>query len=177
MEWILYVVFCKIHILVEEKDDSEAFIFTLRNPHHVAPTRFMKRVDQECAIKCDFSRGPLFGYHFYDCDLFIPDNCNETNSCYIWNDGKKVYECNEQYKSSLFVGTAGPNEMNSFSVLDYEVFSFGRWLRKNMKSTSTKTSQVISKCQRHIDKSEKCTTDVNSNYDKHTQYGLSILFL
>ena len=98
------------------KDDDKAFIFTLKNPHGVEPTRFMKRKGDRWAISCNYYYGPAFG------KMFIIDKCNEKNSCWIDNNGTGSYECHPQYKSSLFVNTAGPNEDNYFSVLDYEVY-------------------------------------------------------
>ena len=102
----------------EWKDDSKAFIFTLKNPHGVKPTRFMKR-KEEYAIRCRTNWGPIFGNGF---DIFIGDFCNKGNSC-INNDGTHAYECHPQYKSSLFVKTDKSDRRNIFSVLDYEVFT------------------------------------------------------
>ncbi len=93
----------------------------MKNPHGVKPIRFMKKVDSMYAIECNPKYGPKFyGDWYYD--IYINDDCNKKNSCYIRNDGRRGYECHPQYKSSLFVNTAGPNGSNYFSVLDYEVF-------------------------------------------------------
>ena len=63
--------------------------------------------------------GPIFGNY----DIYIGDNCNEDESCYIENDGNGEYECHSEYKSSLFVNTAERLSFrNYFYVLDYEVF-------------------------------------------------------
>ena len=109
----------------------------MKNPHGVEPTRFMKRKESEHAIGCyslDDYRGPIFGnchikkngvlleYTTND-DLYIGNFCDEEKQCYIHNDGTNAYECHPKYKSSLFVNTAGPDEENKFSVLDYEVFT------------------------------------------------------
>ena len=40
------------------KDDDKAFIFTLKNPYGVEPTRFMKRKGIEYAIECCDDKGP-----------------------------------------------------------------------------------------------------------------------
>ncbi len=93
----------------------------MKNPHGVEPTRFMKRKDSEYAIKCYLYDGPIFG-NDYDSDISIRDNCNEKNGCSIRNDGNGGYECHPKYQSSLFVNTAGPDDLNRFSVLDYEVY-------------------------------------------------------
>ena len=71
----------------------------------------MKRKESGYAIECWKDDGPIFG------NICISNNCNEGITCIINNDGTRRYECHPQYKSSLFV-----NE-NTFSVLDYEVFS------------------------------------------------------
>ena len=97
--------------------DDKAFIFTLKNPHGVQPTRFMNR-NNYFAISCDSNYVPIFGLN-----ILIDANCNRE-SCLIMNDGTEGYECHPEHKSSLFVNTAGPNETNHFSVLDYEVYTY-----------------------------------------------------
>ena len=91
----------------------------MKNAHGVEPTRYMKRKESDCGIACGRNCGPVFGYN----DIYIFDNCNEEYSCFIDNDGTHEYECHPEYKSSLFVNTAGADERNSFSVLDYEVYT------------------------------------------------------
>ena len=90
----------------------------MKNPHGVEPTRFMKREESDCAIMCDSDHGPLFGFF----DICLDYQIREENKLFIHNDGPNSYECHPEYKSSLFVNTAGPDEENKFSVLDYEVF-------------------------------------------------------
>ena len=48
----------------------------------------------------------------------------EDDDCFIYNDGTHAYECHPEYKFSLFVNTARPNEKKQFSVLDYEVYTY-----------------------------------------------------
>ncbi len=68
--------------------------------------------------------GPTFQYlSYYSSDICICNHCNKDNSCSIGNDGTSAFECHPTYKCSLFVNTADPNTINSFSVLDYEVFA------------------------------------------------------
>ena len=108
----------------EYKDDSKAFVFTLKNPHGVEPTRFMKKVNSQYAIECNPKYGPIFGNEKKYCsDILIDNNCNEENSCYIEDNGKNAYNCHPQHKKSLFVGTDGPDYRNFFTVLDYEVYT------------------------------------------------------
>ena len=93
----------------------------MKNPHGVEPTRYKKKKDRHSAIKCNTNCGPLFGVN--SCfDICINDTCNRRANCYISNNGYS-YECHPQYKSSLFVNTAGSNEKNKFKVSDYEVYS------------------------------------------------------
>ncbi len=93
----------------------------MKNPHGIEPTHYRKRKGSEYSIGCcsyDKHTGPIFGND----DICIDDKCNRENSCYIDNDGTRGYQCDSQYKMSLFVNTAGPDEKNYFIVLDYEVF-------------------------------------------------------
>ena len=93
----------------------------MKNPHGVEPTLYMKRKESEYAIRCDSDYGPIFGS--YDGNIHITQDCNKKNCCYVVNDGIREYECHPEYRSSLFVNTAGPDEENRFSILDYEVYS------------------------------------------------------
>ena len=93
----------------------------MKNPHGLEPTRYKKKKDSKRAINCDPVYGPIFGYGI---DIGICDNCNRDNggwTCYGNSDSS--YECNNSLKQSLFVNTAGPDEQNDFSVLDYEVYT------------------------------------------------------
>ena len=76
----------------------------------------MKKKDRYRAIKCNPEYGPIFGG-----DILIAIN-NKLSRCSIYNSGERGYECHTEYKSSLFVNTAGPEERNDFTVLDYEVY-------------------------------------------------------
>ena len=101
----------------EHKNDDHAFLFTLKNPYEVPPTRYMKKKKSTCAIICHSYNGPRFGYG----DIYISYRCNKENKCTIRHKG--TYECHPEYKSSLFVNIAGPDEDNDFTVLDYEVYT------------------------------------------------------
>ncbi len=78
----------------------------------------MKRKKREDTTHLLYYSTIAFGYD----DIRINDYCDRVDSCSIYNDGKGGYECHTEYKSSLFVNTAGPDEVNKFSVLDYEVY-------------------------------------------------------
>ena len=84
----------------------------------------MKKKDSETAIKCNPDYGPIFSDDYDGYDIYINDHCNRTESCYIINDGIRGYECHPKYKSSLYVNTAGSDNKNNFSVLDYEVYTY-----------------------------------------------------
>ncbi len=73
------------------------------------------------------SSGPIF-----DNDISIGSNCNREASCYIHNNGDGGYECHPEHKCSLFVNTARANRSNTFSVLDYEVYSIDYENRENI---------------------------------------------
>ncbi len=102
-----------------KKDDNKAFIFTLKNPHGVEPTRFMKRAESKYVIQCYPNYGPIFG----DDDMIIANNCSKEDSCWINNDGSNAFKCHSEYMSSLFVNINGLDNINPFSVLDYEVYT------------------------------------------------------
>ena len=90
----------------------------MKNAYGVEPTRFMKRKESICAIVCSPLSGPIFGN-----DIKLSNEFFEENSYYIHNNGEGAYECHPEHRSSLFVNTAGPDEENYFSVLDYEVYT------------------------------------------------------
>ena len=89
----------------------------------------MKREESDHAIKCNPRYGPIFGSGR---DIGIHDNCNENGGWTCYGNSDSSYECNNSLKQSLFVNTAGPNEQNDFSVLDYEVFSIDYENRDNI---------------------------------------------
>ena len=103
------------------KNDPQALIFTLKNPHGVGPTRFLKKRESMEAIRCNPICGPVFGNTYSD--IGIRDHCNEEQSCFVNTPNVMQYEYHPQYKSSLYVNTNSPNDVNYFSILDYEVFA------------------------------------------------------
>ena len=108
-------------------NDEKAFIFTLKNPHGIEPTRFKKKKTSKHAFFNDEHFGPIFG----EKEIVISDECNKENSCEININEDSAYECHPEYKSSLFVNTNGPNEPNKFTVYDMEIYIVNkdiRWL-------------------------------------------------
>ena len=83
----------------------------MKNPHGVEPTRFMRRKECDGGICCSDFIGIGFGSS-KGSDLYIG---NSYNNSFIDNDGTGGYECHPEYKKSLFVNTAGPNEDNYFT--------------------------------------------------------------
>ena len=104
----------------------------MKNAYGVEPTRYMKSRGGYIVIKCNDYNGSPFGNDMRNGDLFIGHRCCKDNSCSIYNDIFTAYECHPEYKSSLFVNTAGPNEINNFSVLDYEVFGIDYENKENI---------------------------------------------
>ena len=103
----------------------------MKNPHGVEATRYMKRKESDYAISCYSEYGPVFGNES-DADICIGRKCNKENNCFIYKNDSFGYECNNEYKISLYVNTAGPDVTNCFSVLDYEVFGIDYENRKNI---------------------------------------------
>ena len=83
----------------------------------------MKKEDNEYAITYRGNCGPTFGEHYSNYDILITNNCNSYSNNWIGNPSYSCYKCHPQYKSSLYVNTAGPDSYNYFTVLDYEVFT------------------------------------------------------
>ena len=81
----------------------------------------MKREDRHRAINCDPRYGPIFGSGR---DICICDNCNKKGGWTCYGNSDSSYECNNSYRRSLFVNTAGPDQTNWFKVSDYEVFTY-----------------------------------------------------
>ena len=77
----------------------------------------MKREGSIWTIQCSSDYGPIFCR-----DIYIHDNCNKENSCWIQNDGTNRFEYDSQYKRSIFVNTNKYDNETRFSVLDYEVY-------------------------------------------------------
>ena len=73
--------------------------------------------------------------------IYIDYPCTKEDGCSIDNDGEHAYECHPEYKSSLFVNTAGSDKANKFSVLDYEVFGIMKLedCNNSLKQTQKKT--------------------------------------
>jgi uncharacterized coiled-coil protein SlyX len=93
-------------------DGSEkSFLFTLKNPHNIAPRRFaLKPARKQKAILCDAKWGPYFGH-----DMRVSDNCHANTSSYT-NLG--IYYTNSIGLNGMTVFTGSC----FFQVKEIEVF-------------------------------------------------------
>ena len=139
----------------------------MKNPHGVEPTRYMKRKESEHAIEHDRWSGPIFGYD----DIHIGEICNEKDSCSINNDDTFGYECHPEYKKSLFVNTAGVDEENRFSVLDYEVFGIDYESQENINKLCKhpdiiweyiKTKDILEESLTQFDDEQELLSDLDA---------------
>ena len=89
----------------------QSFLFSMVNPHGLAPSKMPLFTDQEHAIYCHSSHGPTFGGGH---DLRISHDANKvTNSKSILGS---TYQCPTGHISTFFTGA------RNFIVTDYEVF-------------------------------------------------------
>ena len=120
----------------------------------------MKRKESKYAIKCNPWSGPKFGGWQNDIfgefihDIYIGNNCNEENSCYIDNNDYGGYEFDPQYKSSLFVNTTEADKTNYFRVMDYEVYSID-YENRDYNNKLCKHPDIIWECIETKDISEE----------------------
>ena len=82
------------------RKDKESFLFTLKNPHGVPPTRFKNTKSNTTSIEGNNFFGPLFGADRARYDINICDCCNKPNGCWIINDGEHGYECDHTKPNS-----------------------------------------------------------------------------
>lgn len=89
----------------------QSFLFSMVNPHGLAPSKMPLFKDQEHAIYCHSSHGPTFGGGH---DLRISHDANKvTNSKSMLGS---TYQCPTGHISTFFTGA------RNFIVTDYEVF-------------------------------------------------------
>ena len=148
----------------------------------------MNRVHSSEIICCISNIGPIFGYNWKYSDICISCNCNEENSCFIFNNGNEIYECHPKYKCSLFVNTAGPEEKNHFSVFDYEVYSIDYENEENIRKICKypdiimeyiQTKDISEKALKHFDDNTELLNDMDAIhcYDKEIRLKISRFFL
>lgn len=95
---------------------SQAFLFSIVNPHGLDPTKMALFQRHEHSIYCKASHGPTFGGRH---DLHISGNANNDASSYA-NLGCS-YQCPTGQNARTFL--AG---VKNFTVTDYEVFELHR---------------------------------------------------
>ena len=64
-------------MLDDDKNDSRAFIFKLKDKNTIEPTKYKINKKGKHAIKCNEKCGPIFGCN--DCDIYVGDKCNISN--------------------------------------------------------------------------------------------------
>ena len=92
------------------------FVFTLKNPHSIPPSKYnMKKDWLDHSICCDINLGPIFGCN----DIRIENNCNTNNnsfSYYDFNPGEYSFNDTTGKKRLLFTGSS------TYKVEEIEVF-------------------------------------------------------
>ena len=93
------------------------FVFTLKNPHNIPPSKFnMKQDWLNHSICCDVNLGPIFGCN----DIRIENDCNTRRnsfSYYDFNPGEYCFDDTTGKKRLLFTGE------KSYNVKEIEVFN------------------------------------------------------
>ena len=132
----------------------------MKNPHGVEPTRYMKRKESREAIKCNPRCGPVFGNGGIDGTFLYIDYQRDQERVSSFEHGvENAYEYHPQYQSSLFVNDAGPDEVNYFIILDYEVYTVENY--KDYIRNVCKYSDVIWKYVQTKDIDEKHLKEIN----------------
>ncbi len=158
-----------------DKIDYKSFIFTLKNPHGLNPTRFMMRDDREYSqSKNNLSEyihdytsnhidtyGPIFTDNSRN-GIWINDYCNEKNTCHVLNSGYHGFMCHPKYESSLYVNTGSNEETNYFSVIDYEVYGID-YENKYTVDHICKYPEIVMEYIETKDISEKSFKKINDN--------------
>ena len=100
----------------------------MKSPNGVEPTKFEKDKESRYAIRCDPKYGPIITCYSYQTPRYtdllkITDKCyEEASSSYI-----DYLIFNSQYRH-----IADSNQMNEFTVLDYEVYGIDYENRENI---------------------------------------------
>jgi hypothetical protein len=96
------------------------FIFTLKNPHNIPPSKFnIQKNWLDHSICCDINLGPIFGCN----DIRIENDCNiKSNSFgyYDFKPGEYCFDDTTGKKRMLFTGSS------KYKVEEIEVFKIER---------------------------------------------------
>ena len=102
------------------KGNGLEFIFTLKNPHNIPPSKFnIQKCWLDHSICCDINLGPIFGCN----DIRIENNCNiKSNSFgyYDFKPGEYCFDDTTGKKRMLFTGSS------TYKVEEIEVFKIER---------------------------------------------------
>jgi hypothetical protein len=101
---------------------GSSFLFTVKNPHNVDPTKFpLKPEQKEFAIFCAANLGPAFGNGF---DLSVSDNANTRTASFThmfgWTYENTTGVGGKSPASTFFTGSGhyAVKEVEVFEVLD-----------------------------------------------------------
>ena len=109
------------------KFDPAAFLFTLKNPHGIQPTKFLRNASQENSVGHAKHVGPYFGgvvkdqKHFMDIEISTNSNMNENSS----SSFPSTYTDTTGKGETLFGGK------KNFKVKEIEVYKRVDEIRKN----------------------------------------------
>ena len=97
------------------------FIFTLKNPHNIPPSKYnIQKKWLDHSICCDINLGPIFGCN----DIRIENNCNTNSnsfSYYDFNPGEYCFDDTTGKKRMLFTGSS------TYKVEEIEVFKIEKY--------------------------------------------------
>ncbi|KAK8800692.1 hypothetical protein WA158_000017 [Blastocystis sp. Blastoise] len=100
--------------------DPDAYIFTLKNPHDIPPSRFFPN-EGELTVEMSPSSLPIFG-NYRVTDLALYNHCNrERGGCTDFR-GDGAYDNTTTVSNRLFVNSAGMGESNFFKVEELEIY-------------------------------------------------------
>ena len=122
----------------------------MKSPNGVEPTKFEKDKESQYAIRCDPKYGPIITCYSYQTERYT-DLLKITDKCY--EKASSSYIDYFIFNSSQYRHIADSNQMNEFTVLDYEVYGIDYENRENINKLC-KYPDIIWKCINNNDISE-----------------------
>ena len=110
--------------------DAGAFIFTLKNPHNIPPTKYTTTQPQN-AIRCYTSYGPMFGSG----DIYVYTNSNQNTS--------SSTSFPQSYGDSTGKGKLTFTNNNNFQTTEIEVFQIRKVWVTIQKRSSMKQETLL----------------------------------
>ena len=101
----------------------------MKSPNGVEPTKFEKDKESQYAIRCDPKYGPIITCYSYQTERYT-DLLKITDKCY--EKASSSYIDYFIFNSSQYRHIADSNQMNEFTVLDYEVYGIDYENRENI---------------------------------------------